>query len=102
MPVMVSAPPVLAVVTDVVLLEVECHAAEAAGEDNHLPGLDVGKTVDAGDTISDGDDRSSLGVLDGGVLRASAGNFGFKVGGEFESLGGQGSCGKEGGARHLR
>ena len=37
---------------DVVLLEVEGHAAEAAGEDDHLPGLDAGQAVDAGNAVA--------------------------------------------------
>jgi len=42
----------------VALLEVEGHAAETASEDHHLTGLDIGEAVDAGDTITNGDDRA--------------------------------------------
>ena len=57
---------------DVVLLKVEGHAAETAGEVDHLAGLHVVEAVDAGDTVPDGDDGAGLGVLGGGVLRAPA------------------------------
>ena len=63
-------------------LEVEGHAAETAGEDDHLSGLDVGEAVDAGDSVTDGDDGSGLGVLGGGVLGSSgSGDLGLEVGG---------------------
>mmetsp|Transcript_26419 Transcript_26419/g.56773 ORF Transcript_26419/g.56773 Transcript_26419/m.56773 type:complete len:563 (+) Transcript_26419:264-1952(+) len=89
--------------SNIVLLQVECHAAETAGKDNHLSGLDVGKTVDTGDTISNGDDGSGLGVLDSRVLRSSnGGDFGFEVGGKFEGLGRHGAGGDCGGTGHLR
>src|SRR5690606_34686699 len=39
---------------DVVDFEVQRHAADAAGELDHFPGLDVVQTVDAGDTVTDG------------------------------------------------
>mmetsp|Transcript_24779 Transcript_24779/g.45972 ORF Transcript_24779/g.45972 Transcript_24779/m.45972 type:complete len:512 (+) Transcript_24779:271-1806(+) len=88
----------------VVLLKVEGHAAETAGKDNHLSGLDVGKSINTSDTISNGDDRASLSVLDGGVLAAGGGrDFGFEVGGEFKGLGRHRACGDVGGgAGHLR
>ena len=76
---------------DVVLLEVEGHAAEAAGEDDHLPGLDVGEAVDAGDAVADGDDGSGLGVLGRGVLRRGAADLGLEVGRELEGLRGHGA-----------
>ena len=89
--------------SDVVLLKVEGHAAEAAGEDYHLPGLDVGEAVHAGDAVTDGDDGSRLGVLDGGVLGPGrGGDLGLEVGGELEGLGGHGASGNGGGAGHLR
>jgi len=82
---------------DVVLLEVEGHAAEAAGEDDHLPGLDVGQAVDAGDAVAHGDDRAGLGVLDRRVLGPGcSGDLGLEVGGELEGLGGQAAAGAEG------
>ena len=77
--------------TDVVFLEVEGHAAESAGEDNHLSGLDVGEAVDTGDTVTDGDDGSGLGVLGGGVLRGGAADLGLEVGRELEGLRGHGA-----------
>jgi hypothetical protein len=78
--------------TDVVLLEVEGHAAEAAGEDNHLSGLDVGQAVDAGDTVTDRDDGAGLGVLGGGVLGGGAADLGLEVGGQLEGLRGHGAA----------
>ena len=72
--------------TDVVVLKVEGHAAEAAGEVNHLPGLHVGEPVDAGDTVTDGDDGAGLGVLGDGVLGSGAADLGLEVGREFEGL----------------
>ena len=72
----------------VVLLEVEGHAAEAAGEDDHLPGLDVGQAVDTGDAVADGDDGAGLGVLDGRVGGAcDRGDLRLEVGGELKGLG---------------
>mmetsp|Transcript_14062 Transcript_14062/g.32734 ORF Transcript_14062/g.32734 Transcript_14062/m.32734 type:complete len:449 (-) Transcript_14062:207-1553(-) len=50
--------------TDVVRFQVQSHPAETAGEHNHLSSLNVGETVDTGDTISDGDDGTGFGVLD--------------------------------------
>merc|ERR1712194_894846 len=82
---------------DVVLLEVEGHAAEAAGEDDHLPGLDAGQAVDAGNAVAHGDDGADLGVLDGPVLSSGrGGDLGLEVGGELEGLGGQAAAGAEG------
>jgi len=73
--------------TDIVLFQVEGHTAETAGEDNHLSGLDVGKTVDTGDTISDGNDGSGLGVLYSIVFGTSSGrDLSFEVGGELKGL----------------
>ena len=40
--------------TDVVSLEVEGHTADTGGELYHLLGLDVAKTVDTSDTVTDG------------------------------------------------
>ena len=82
---------------DVVLLEVEGHAAEAAGEDDHLPGLDVGQAVDVGDAVAHGDDGAGLGVLDGRVLGPGrGGDLGLEVGRELEGLVGQAAAGAEG------
>ena len=69
------------------LLKVEGHAAETAGKDNHLSGLDLLQTVDTGDTISDTDDLSHLGVRSRGVKALSRGNLGLEVVGEFNHLG---------------
>src|SRR5512138_1074638 len=52
--------------TDVVGFEVERHAARAVLELDHFAGLDVVQTVDAGDTVTDGQhlsDFSDLGFL---------------------------------------
>jgi len=85
--------------SDVVLLQVQGHTAETAGKDNHLSGLDVGESVDTGDTISDGDDGSGLGVLDGGVLGSGDGtDLALKEAGELEGLAGHASGGGEGSA----
>mmetsp|Transcript_17320 Transcript_17320/g.24659 ORF Transcript_17320/g.24659 Transcript_17320/m.24659 type:complete len:292 (+) Transcript_17320:580-1455(+) len=66
--------------SDVVLLQVKGHTAETAGEDNHLSGLDIGKTVNTGDTVSNGNYRTSLGELDGAVLVTTGGaDLGLKV-----------------------
>ena len=74
----------------VVLLKVEGHAAEAAGKDDHLPGLDVDQAVDTGNAVAHGDDGDSLGVLDGRVLSPGrGGDLGHEVGGELKGLGGQ-------------
>src|SRR5690606_11682194 len=52
--------------TDVVGLEVQHHAPDAAGEFHHLAGLDRIQAIDAGDTVTDGQHLSNLGDL--GVL----------------------------------
>src|SRR4029077_1103727 len=52
--------------TDVVGLEIERHAAGAVLELDHLAGLDIVKTVDAGDAVTDGQhlpDFGDLGLL---------------------------------------
>ena len=46
---------------DIVALEVERHALDAAGELDHLAGLDVVEAVDAGDAVTDGEDLADLG-----------------------------------------
>ena len=46
---------------DVVALEVERHALDAAGELDHLAGLDAVEAVDAGDAVTDGEDLADLG-----------------------------------------
>ena len=65
---------------DVVALEVERHAANAAGELDHLARLDVVETVDAGDAVTHGKNLADLGyfgvaaeVLD--LLLEDCGNF---------------------------
>lgn len=58
--------------SDVALLKVEGYAAEAAGKDNHLSGLDLLEAVDTGNSISR-DDLSHLSVLGGGVESLSGG-----------------------------
>ena len=50
---------------DVVLLEVQHHAHDAAGELEQLAGHDVVQAVDPGDTVTDRDDGADLGDLDG-------------------------------------
>jgi hypothetical protein len=73
--------------SNIVLFQVECHTAETAGKDNHLSGLYVTESVDTGDTISNGDDGTSLGVLGSGVLgTGSSRDLALEVGGEFQSL----------------
>ena len=46
---------------DIVALEVQRHALDAAGELDHLAGLDAVEAVDAGDTVTDGEDLADLG-----------------------------------------
>src|SRR5262249_37405840 len=46
---------------DIVDLEVERHAADAAGELDHLAGLDVVEAVDAGDAVADRQHLSDFG-----------------------------------------
>ena len=48
---------------DVVGLEVQRHAADAAGELHHLAGLHVVEAVDAGDAVADGQHLADLGDL---------------------------------------
>ncbi|MHC2794564.1 hypothetical protein ACVINZ_003576 [Mesorhizobium jarvisii] len=48
---------------DIVGFEVERHAADAAGEFDHLTGLDIVEAVDAGDTVTDGQHLSNFGDL---------------------------------------
>src|SRR5690606_14356531 len=48
---------------DIVGLEVQRHAADAARELDHLAGLDVVEAVDAGDAVTDGQDLPDLGDL---------------------------------------
>ena len=48
---------------DVVDLEVQRHAADAAGELDHLAGLDVVEAVDARDAVADREDPAHLGDL---------------------------------------
>src|SRR5690606_14233136 len=47
----------------IVAFEVECHAADAAGELDHLARLDVVDTVDAGDAVTDRANLTDLGDL---------------------------------------
>ncbi|ENN89578.1 hypothetical protein RHSP_59959 [Rhizobium freirei PRF 81] len=47
--------------TDVVGFEVQSHTADAAGEFDHFAGLDVVQTVDAGDTVTDGENLADFG-----------------------------------------
>src|SRR6185312_16064719 len=49
--------------TDVVAFEIERHAAGAVLEFDHLTGLDVVETVDAGDTVADGQHLPDFGDL---------------------------------------
>ena len=46
---------------DIVALEVERHALDAAGELDHLAGLDAVEAVDAGDAVTDREDLADLG-----------------------------------------
>jgi hypothetical protein len=46
---------------DIVAFEVEGHAAHAAGELDHLTGLDVVEAVDAGDAVADGENLTDFG-----------------------------------------
>mmetsp|Transcript_14101 Transcript_14101/g.21184 ORF Transcript_14101/g.21184 Transcript_14101/m.21184 type:complete len:284 (+) Transcript_14101:923-1774(+) len=77
----------------IVLFQVKSHPAKTAGEHNHLSGLDIGKSVNTGNTISYGNNGSSLGILDGGVLSSGGADFGLEVRGEFKGLGGHGTTG---------
>jgi hypothetical protein len=52
--------------TDVVSLQVQGHTSDTRGEFNHLFGLNVSETVDSGDTITDGQDSTSLFELTAG------------------------------------
>jgi hypothetical protein len=75
--------------SDIVFFQVERHAAETAGKDNHLSCLNIGKTIDTGDTISDRNDGTSLSVLDSGIFRpGSSGDLVLEVCGELKSLAG--------------
>ena len=46
--------------TDVISLQVEGHSLDSGVELNHLSGLDLGKTEDTGNTISNGDNSSEF------------------------------------------
>ena len=46
---------------DIVALEVERHALDAARELDHLAGLDAVEAVDAGDAVTDREDLADLG-----------------------------------------
>ena len=48
---------------DIVGLEVQRHALDAARELDHLAGLDVVEAVDAGDAVADREDLADLGDL---------------------------------------
>jgi hypothetical protein len=48
---------------DIVGLKVQRHAADAAREFDHLAGLDIVETIDAGDTVTDGQHLSDFGDL---------------------------------------
>ena len=48
---------------DIVDLEIERHAARAVGELDHLAGLDLVETVDAGNAVADGQHLADLGDL---------------------------------------
>ena len=75
------------------LFEGEGHAAETAGEDDHFSGLDLLESVDAGDSVSYGDDLSHLCILCGSVESLGGGNLVGKVVGELNDLGGHGPRG---------
>ena len=47
--------------TDVVGFEVQGHALNAAGEFDHFTGLNVVQTIDAGDTVTDGENATHFG-----------------------------------------
>jgi len=49
--------------TDIVALEVQRHAAHAVLELDHLAGLDVVESIDAGDTIPNREDLAYLGYF---------------------------------------
>src|SRR5262249_1706283 len=48
---------------DIAALEVQRHALDAAGELDHLAGLDAVEAVDAGNAVTDGEDLADLGHL---------------------------------------
>src|SRR5690606_9045173 len=48
---------------DIVGFEVQRHAANAAGELDHLAGLDIVEAVDAGDAVTDGQNLTDFGNL---------------------------------------
>src|SRR5205807_8273810 len=48
---------------DIVGFEVERHAADTAWEFDHLAGLDIVEAVDAGDTVTDGQNLADFGDL---------------------------------------
>jgi hypothetical protein len=74
--------------TDVVGLQVQGHTSDTRGEFNHFFGLNVSETVDSSDTITDGQDSTSLFELTTG---GSTGDSAFQDGRDFRS-----GCGTEG------
>ena len=66
--------------TDVVLLQVESHSLQSGFEFNHLLSLDVTETVDASDTITNGQDTSGFSEVLG---RCASQDALFQNGGEF-------------------
>ena len=65
---------------DIVALEVERHALDAAGELDHLAGLDVVEAIDAGDAVADREHLADLGDFG---LGAEIGDLLLEDGGDF-------------------
>src|SRR6266404_2805022 len=65
---------------DVVGLEVEGHAADAAGELDHLAGLDLVQAIDAGHAVAHGEHLADLGHIG---LGAEIGDLLLQDGGDF-------------------
>ena len=68
--------------TNVVRLQVEGHALQSGAELHHLFGLDVLKTIDTSNTVSNGQDTSSFLKIDGG---GGSKNSLLEDGGDFTS-----------------
>ena len=65
---------------DVIGFEIQRHTLDAAGEFDHLAGLDVVETVDAGDAVADRQDATDLGDLG---FAAEVGDLLLQDGGDF-------------------
>src|SRR5690606_27960445 len=66
--------------TDIIAFKVQRHAANATGEFDHFTGLNIVQTIDAGDTVADGQNLPDLGDLS---LRAAVLDLLFQDSGNF-------------------